>query len=128
VIFDCVYYFHSDYEYTSCFRRNTQMTRKYDLQCPVARTLDVSGDRWTVLILRELFIRGDRRFQDFEQAFAGLTPSVLSMRLKDLEANGVIENRLYSTHPPRAEYFLTAKGRALGPILKAMVRWGDQHT
>jgi DNA-binding HxlR family transcriptional regulator len=103
------------------------MARKYDLGCPVAKTLDVIGDRWTVLILREFFRYDERRFQDLEQAFAGLTPSVLSMRLKELEANGIVESRLYSTHPPRPEYCLTAKGRALGPILKAMMKWGEEH-
>lgn len=104
------------------------MARKYDLDCPVAKTLDVIGDRWSVLILREFFVHGDRRFQDFEQAFEALTPSVLSTRLKEMEANGIVESRLYSTHPPRPEYFLTPKGRALGPILKELRRWGEVHS
>lgn len=104
------------------------MARRYDLQCPVARTLDVIGDRWTVLILREFFQHGARRFQDIEQEFSGLTPSVLSSRLKELETEGVLETRLYSAHPPRAEYLLTRKGRALGPILAAIKRWGEEHT
>jgi DNA-binding HxlR family transcriptional regulator len=103
------------------------MARKYELDCPVAKTLDVIGDRWTILILRELFLRGERRFQDFEQAFSALTASVLSARLKELEASGIVGSRLYSTHPPRAEYFLTLKGRALGPILKELRRWGEAH-
>lgn len=103
------------------------MARKYDLACPVAKTLDVIGDRWSVLILRELITHGNRRFQDFEHAFEALTPSVLSMRLKELEANGIVKSRLYSMHPPRPEYVLTQKGRALGPILKAMRRWGETH-
>jgi DNA-binding HxlR family transcriptional regulator len=103
------------------------MTRKYELDCPVAKTLDVIGDRWSILLLREFFLHGDRRFQDFQEAFAALTPSVLSQRLKDLEANGIVESRLYSAHPPRLEYFLTPKGRALGPVLKEMRRWGEAH-
>lgn len=103
------------------------MARKYDLDCPVAKTLDVIGDRWSVLILRELLVHGNRRFQDFEEAFASLTPGVLSMRLKEMEGNGIVESRLYSTHPPRSEYFLTPKGRALGPILKELRRWGELH-
>jgi len=104
------------------------MARRYDLECPVARTLDVIGDRWTALILRELFQYRDRRFQDLERAFDGLTPSVLSARLKDLEANGVITSRFYTTHPPRHEYFLTPKGRKLGPVLMAMMKWGEENT
>lgn len=103
------------------------MSRKYALDCPVAKTLDVIGDRWSIMLLREFFLHGERRFQDLEQAFAALTPSVLSVRLKELEANGILESRLYSTHPPRPEYFLTPKGRALGPILKEMRRWGEQY-
>lgn len=81
-----------------------------------------------MLILREFFQHGRRRFQDLERAFDGLTPSILSARLKELEANGVLESRLYSAHPPRPEYLLTRKGRALGPILAAMKRWGEKHT
>jgi DNA-binding HxlR family transcriptional regulator len=103
------------------------MTRKYDLKCPVARTLDVIGDRWTILILRELFQSAARRFQDFEAILPGLTPSVLSARLKELEAAAVITSRLYEEHPPRMEYFLTPKGRELGPILMALKKWGERH-
>ncbi|HEY6622055.1 MAG TPA: helix-turn-helix domain-containing protein [Steroidobacteraceae bacterium] len=103
------------------------MARKYGLKCPVAKTLDVIGDRWSVMLLREFFMHGNRRFQDFEQAFAGLTPSVLSVRLKELEASGIVHSRLYSTHPPRLEYFLTPRGSALGPMLKEMKRWGEMY-
>lgn len=98
------------------------------MKCPVARTLDVIGDRWTILILREMFMHKARRFQDFVNDLSGLTPSVLSARLKDLEANGVLAGRLYEKHPPRMEYFLTAKGRELGPILLSLRNWGEKHT
>ena len=104
------------------------MAKTYGLDCPVARTLDVIGDRWTILILRDLFLQRTRRFQDFSDALPGLTPSVLSGRLKELEEDGIIESRLYSDHPPRAEYLLTDKGRSLGPILKALRQWGEAHT
>jgi len=104
------------------------MTRKYLLKCPVGRALDVIGDRWTILILRDLFRFESRRFQDFEQALPGLTPSVLAARLKDLEANSVISGRTYQDHPPRVEYFLTPKGRKLGPILLALKEWGERNT
>jgi DNA-binding HxlR family transcriptional regulator len=103
------------------------MTRKYDLDCPVAGTLDVIGDRWAILILRDLFRHDGRRFQDFEATLPGLTPSVLSARLKSLEGDGVVATRIYETHPPRLEYFLTPKGRELGPILLAMKGWGEKH-
>jgi DNA-binding HxlR family transcriptional regulator len=103
------------------------MTRRYDLKCPVARALDVIGDRWAILILRDLFLHPARRFQDFGQGLPGLTPSVLSARLKALEAHGVIGSRLYEEHPPRLEYFVTAKGRELGPILLALKKWGEKY-
>ncbi|HWZ33295.1 MAG TPA: helix-turn-helix domain-containing protein [Bryobacteraceae bacterium] len=101
--------------------------RKYDLKCPVARTLDVIGERWSLLILRDFFRFGPRRYQDFEASLPGLAPSVLSARLKELEAQGVIESKLYSEHPPRPEYSLTEKGRELGPVLRALKQWGEKH-
>ncbi len=67
------------------------------------------------------------RFQDFENSLHGLTPSVLSSRLKQLESSGVIESRLYAEHPPRPEYSLTEKGRELGPVLRALKEWGEKH-
>jgi DNA-binding HxlR family transcriptional regulator len=104
------------------------MAKPYGLDCPVARTLDVIGDRWTILLLRDLFLHRTRRFQDFSEALPGLTPSVLSGRLKELEEGGIIDSRLYSDHPPRAEYLLTAKGRTLGPVLRALRQWGEAQS
>ena len=104
------------------------MAKSYGLDCPVARTLDVIGDRWTILILRDLLLLGARRFQDFSETLPGLTPSVLSARLKELEDGDIIESRPYSEHPPRSEYVLTPKGRSLGPILKALRQWGEAQT
>jgi DNA-binding HxlR family transcriptional regulator len=103
------------------------MPRKYGLRCPVARSLDIIGERWALLILRDLFLNPTSRFQDFEQTMPGITPSVLSSRLKELEASGIIASRLYVEHPPRLEYFLTAKGRELGPILSALKKWGEKY-
>ncbi len=103
------------------------MPSPYDLPCPVARTLDIIGERWTMLILRDLILAGPRRFQDFQRAFPAMSPNTLSARLKRLEGAGVIERRFYASHPPRAEYLLTAKGRALGPALAALRDWGSRH-
>src|SRR5512143_2378178 len=83
--------------------------------CPVARALDVIGERWTLLLLRDLFRHGPRRFQDFVESLPGVAPNTLSARLKELEARGIVARRLYSEHPPRLEYELTEKGRTLGP-------------
>lgn len=96
--------------------------------CPVARTLDVIGERWTILILRDLLLKGGRRFQDLQESLAGVAPNTLSARLKDLEANGIIERKLYSEHPPRLEYHLTEKGRSLGPVMKALRDWGQKQS
>jgi DNA-binding HxlR family transcriptional regulator len=98
------------------------------LHCPVARTLDIVGERWTMLVLRDLLRQGPRKFQDFERSLNGISPNTLSARLKRLEEAGIVERRFYEQHPPRAEYVLTEKGRQLGPVLKALYDWGTRHT
>ena len=104
------------------------MTRMYDQQqaCPIARSLDVLGDRWTLLVIRDLR-RGHSKFADLLVSLRGVSPSVLSERLQSLEREGVVERRFYSEHPPRAEYVLTAKGNALAPVLQAISVWGNEH-
>ncbi len=105
------------------------MARSYAQKgCPVARTLDVVGERWTLLILRDLLLHGPRRFQDLQQSLAGVAPNTLSARLKDLEGHGLIARQLYSEHPPRLEYHLTEKGKTLGPVLKALREWGQRFS
>jgi DNA-binding HxlR family transcriptional regulator len=96
--------------------------------CPVAKTLDLVGERWTLLILRDLFLQGPRRFQDLQDSLTGVAPNTLSARLKHLEASGIIARHTYSDHPPRLEYRLTDKGKTLGPVLKALRDWGERHT
>jgi DNA-binding HxlR family transcriptional regulator len=81
-----------------------------------------------VLILRDLFLQGPRRFQDLQTSLSGISPNTLSARLKRLEDAGIIERQMYAEHPPRAEYVLTDKGRELGPVLKALRAWGERHT
>ena len=104
------------------------MPANYDMHCPVARTIDIIGERWTILILRDLLLEGSRKFQDFERSLAGISPNTLSARLKRLEEAGIVERHFYEQHPQRAEYRLTPKGRALGPVLKALLDWGRRHT
>lgn len=96
-------------------------------RCPVAAALAVIGDKWTLLAIRDLLRFGPRRFQDLEASLSGISPSTLSARLKRLEEAAVVERRYYEDHPPRAEYVLTDKGRALGPIILAMKRWGEAY-
>ncbi len=91
--------------------------------CPVARTVAVVGDRWTVLILRELFAEC-HRFEEI-QAQSGATPQMVAARLKTLEAEGMIARRVYSERPLRHEYHLTKKGEAFYPVILAMRAWGE---
>jgi DNA-binding HxlR family transcriptional regulator len=105
------------------------MARTYDIaDCPVARTLDLIGERWTILLLRDLLRQGPRRFQDFQASLPGVAPNVLSARLKAMEENGLVERRLYSERPARLDYVLTDKGKSLGPVVKAMRDWGARYT
>src|ERR1700720_1185502 len=100
----------------------------YDRRCPIARTPDIIGERWTILILRDLVLVGPRKFQDFERSLAGISPNTLSARLKRLEDAGLVERRFSEQHPPRAEYLLTEKGKDLRPVLRALLDWGQHHT
>ena len=93
------------------------------VRCPVASTLDLVGDRWTLLIVRDL-LKGDARFTDLRRSVEGITSSVLSARLKVLESEELVERRFYTDHPPRAEYLLTAKGHSLGVVVGALASWG----
>jgi DNA-binding HxlR family transcriptional regulator len=104
------------------------MTKSYEQKdCPVAHALDLIGERWTILLLRDLVLHGPRRFQDFQESLAGAAPNTISSRLKDLESNGLVERRVYSEHPPRLEYQLTEAGKSLAPLLKALRDWGRKH-
>jgi DNA-binding HxlR family transcriptional regulator len=101
-----------------------KLTSLADWNCSIAKTLDVVGEWWTLLILRDAF-GGTRRFDDF-QASLGLARSVLTARLEKLTDHGILERRAYTQHPPRYEYHLTEKGRALYPVTTALLTWGDQ--
>ncbi len=101
-------------------------TQPYAQTCPIARTLDIIGDRWTLLIIRDLFL-GRSRFNEFRQSTPRISPKLLSERLKRLEDQGLVERALLAGYPPRAEYGLTAKGRSLFPVLFAMGSWGFEH-
>ena len=103
------------------------MSKAKIIRCPVERTATLVALRWTPLILRDLFLRGACRYQDLLDSLDGISPNTLSDRLKQLAAAGVVERRFYQNHPPRAEYLLTEKGRALGPVLQAMRDWGRTY-
>ncbi len=103
------------------------MVKSYNKQCPVAKALDIVGERWTLLILRDFFRHGTRRFQDLQNSLTGIASNTLSARLKLLEKQGVLERHSYSDFPPRFEYALTDKGKKLGTVVKALYEWGSKY-
>lgn len=95
-----------------------------DHACSIARSLDVIGDRWSILILRDTF-RGIRRFEEIRRDL-NIPRAVLADRLATLVDTGVLEKRQYLAHPPRHEYRLTEMGRELSPVLVGLMQWGDR--
>jgi DNA-binding HxlR family transcriptional regulator len=95
--------------------------------CPIACTLDLIGDRWTLLIVRDLF-KGKNRFSEFLGSEEGIKTNILTDRLKRLEWAGLVRRSRYQDHPPRYEYHLTPAGRSLSPVLKAIFTWGRGWT
>lgn len=102
------------------------MSRTFRSGCPIASTLDMVGDRWSLLILRDLLC-GKARFSQFLDSPERITPSVLTDRLTFLEADGLIEKQVYCERPRRYEFRVTSKGEALLPVLQAMCAWGHAH-
>jgi DNA-binding HxlR family transcriptional regulator len=94
--------------------------------CSVARALEVVGERWTILILRDVFL-GLRRFEDLQRNL-GVARNVLASRLERLVEHGVLQKRAYQERPLRHEYVLTDKGRDLWPVVSSLMVWGDRHT
>lgn len=102
--------------------------RKHSLAaepCPIARTLDVVGEWWTIVLVRDAF-RGARRYEDFRGV--GIADNILSARLKKLVDEGIMERHQYQERPERHEYLLTEKGRDLLPVLGALGLWGKKWT
>ena len=95
------------------------------MPCPVAQALDLIGDSWNVLILREAFY-GSSRFDQFIGRL-GIASNVLTRRLRGLVDSGLLERRRYNEHPPRYEYLLTERGRDLRPVLLTLLQWGKRH-
>jgi DNA-binding HxlR family transcriptional regulator len=93
--------------------------------CSVARTLEIVGEKWALLAVREVFL-GDRRFDEMVRQ-TGAPRDTLAARLKTLVAAGILERRQYAEHPVRYEYRLTEAGRELYPVIAALMHWGDKH-
>ncbi len=94
--------------------------------CPIACALDVIGDKWTMLVVRDLF-RGKQRFSEFMDAEESIKTNILSNRLKRLEDAGLLSKTPYQTNPPRYEYGLTSIGLDLLPLMKEMIRWSNRN-
>lgn len=92
----------------------------------IASAMEIIGNKWTALILRDLF-GGPKRFCELEKSVGSINPRTLSQRLDDLEAHDIINKQSFNEVPPRIEYSLTEKGQDLLPILKQMAAWGDKH-
>jgi DNA-binding HxlR family transcriptional regulator len=95
------------------------------MQCPIQFTLDLIGNKWSILVLRELFI-SDRRTHEFLEALPGISTKTLMIRLRELEEYGLVKRRVYPEIPPRVEYSITAKGRQLQPVMAALHQLGSQ--
>ena len=101
-----------------------QRKRFSDMPCPTARALDLIGERWTLLVIRDVF-RGIRRFDELQQSL-GIARNILTQRLAWLIEAGIVEKRAYAERPPRFEYRLTQKGRDLFPVIIAIMQWGQR--
>jgi DNA-binding HxlR family transcriptional regulator len=99
----------------------------YRSTCPIAGVLDIAGDKWTLLVVRDLLLSGKHRYGELQASPEAIPTNILADRLKRLEAAGLVTKKFYQDNPPRAEYFLTRKGADLGPVLQAMGQWGQKH-
>jgi DNA-binding HxlR family transcriptional regulator len=96
-----------------------------DATCPVCATADIICGKWTILVIRDL-AEGNARFCELERSLRGISPRTLSLRLRALEEQGILARRTFPEVPPRVEYSLTAKGRALAPLIEGMRQYGRE--
>lgn len=95
--------------------------------CPVAGALDVVGDKWTLLLIRDIGLFGKHRNKDFQAGEEGIPSNILANRLKRLVEVGILAKRPYQDNPPRYEYHLTEAGKALLPVVKSLALWANKH-
>jgi DNA-binding HxlR family transcriptional regulator len=104
----------------------TTFPAQFRSHCPIACTLDILGDKWTLLVVRDLFLN-KHRYGDFLGSPEGIPTNILADRLKRLEAAGILKREMYQDNPPRAQYFLTTQGADLAPVLNAVLKWGADY-
>ena len=102
------------------------MSERIDVLPPVETTLILIGDKWKVLILRDL-LQGTRRFGELKKSIGSVSQKVLTAKLRDMEENGLVHREVYAEVPPKVEYSLTELGQSLRPILDAMWKWGEEY-
>jgi DNA-binding HxlR family transcriptional regulator len=102
-------------------------TKKSQYTCGVEATLDIIGGKWKGIILFHL-MKEKKRFNQFRKLMPGVTQRMLTLQLRELEADGIIHRRVYSEVPPKVEYSLTEFGHTLSPIIQSMKAWGDEYT
>jgi len=104
-----------------------QVPRSLRSPCPISGALDLVGDRWTLLVIRDLLFFGKHRFAEFLASPEGISTNILAERLERLERCGLVERRRYHERPVREEYALTTRGQELRPVLRELIRWGKRH-
>ena len=102
------------------------MKKKYEIPCNIAQTLNIIGDRWTLLIVHEIFL-GKKSYKELEEKLTGIATNLLSSRLKELEENGIIKAEVYQERPLRYCYSITDKGKDLREVFNAIILWGHEH-
>ena len=107
-------------------RRYANSTSFKRSNCAVACTLDLIGDKWTLLIIRDMFF-GKTRYKEFQDSEEGIPTNILTNRLRKLESAGLVAKSPYQKNPVRYEYRLTGAGRSLGPILKSIINWAGEY-
>lgn len=102
------------------------MKTRYDLPCNIAQSLNIIGDRWTLLVIHEI-LNGHTMFNEIKKALNGISSNLLSERLKYLEKEGLVTAELYTDHPPRYRYTLTKSGEELEHVFNSLIIWGSNH-
>ncbi len=95
--------------------------------CPVETTLSLIGNKWQVLILRDLNTRGTMRFKELQRSIGSISQKVLTSNLRSMEETGLVRREVFAEVPPRVEYSLTELGGTLGPVLDALAAWGESY-
>lgn len=106
--------------------KNTAYPGEFRSTCPIASALDILGDKWTLVVIRDLFL-GKHRYGEFQASPEAIPTNILAERLKRLESAGLVVRELYQDNPPRAQYFLTSRGADLAATLRALREWGIKN-